>query len=466
MKPLSSVARQVFRRSIPDPFQKLIEKYLYREEWKECEKLAHFLELSFNQLSTDDPSWSIDYQNFLHKRIIEHASANSLFWRDRIINSGARIDNHKSYRNIPLLTKQNIKEHFNDLICQKNRKSYIVHNTGGSTGTPLEFYISRQAGLVSGIHQEFALKVMGFVPDDRIISFDGTSIPCSLIKNKIYWIKKSRSELPWGRIHCSANFLNDETAFHYLECLRKERPQFLRGYPSALNILASNAIAMGFQPNWKIKSIYLTSEQIFPWQVDNIEKAFNTKVYRQYGQAETCVIGFCLDSSGKYLCSPYCGFTEILHPDGSHCRVGEKGEIVGTAFHNFIMPFIRYRTGDLAEYGGSIGGWTILNSIEGRTQDYLFDKSGTPIPVTALVFGQHFKAFRTMRQWQLYQKEFGKVEILIMPESNFSTQDQDELVKVFKDTVGLEAKITIVKNIEKSKSGKSQFVKIDNILST
>jgi len=38
----------------------------------------------------------------------------------------------------------------------------------------------------------------------------------------------------------------------------------------------------------------------------------------------------------------------ILDPDGNACRPGDRGEVVATSLDNRVMPFIRYRTGDLA----------------------------------------------------------------------------------------------------------------------
>ena len=53
---------------------------------------------------------------------------------------------------------------------------------------------------------------------------------------------------------------------------------------------------------------------------------------------------------------------EVLDENGQHVKEGETGEVVVTSFSNYVMSFIRYRTGDLVEYGGKKNGIVILKS--------------------------------------------------------------------------------------------------------
>ena len=78
------------------------------------------------------------------------------------------------------------------------------------------------------------------------------------------------------------------------------------------------------------------------------------------------------------------------------------------------MPFIRYRTGDLATFSSNTcqcgRNYTLFDDIEGRNYEYVFTKDGRKISLTGLIFGQHFNAFRKIDKMQLLQPEQNLVE--------------------------------------------------------
>ena len=57
------------------------------------------------------------------------------------------------------------------------------------------------------------------------------------------------------------------------------------------------------------------------------------------------------------------------------------GEIVVTGFDNRVMPFIRYRTGDIAQWSTGpehpdLPGFAVLERIEGRDSDFIYGRDG------------------------------------------------------------------------------------------
>lgn len=53
--------------------------------------------------------------------------------------------------------------------------------------------------------------------------------------------------------------------------------------------------------------------------------------------------------------------------------------VVVTGFQYCACPFIRYKTGDLDEYGGVRNGVVILNKLLGRSNNYIVDNQGKQI---------------------------------------------------------------------------------------
>jgi phenylacetate-CoA ligase len=80
------------------------------------------------------------------------------------------------------------------------------------------------------------------------------------------------------------------------------------------------------------------------------------------------------------------------------------------------------------------------------------------VPLTALIFGQHYRAFRNIRRWQLEQWQSGSVLIRLVRGEEFSTQDEDEIRQKFLKIASVDAVFEFVDDIPLSKRGKFQFV--------
>lgn len=63
-----------------------------------------------------------------------------------------------------------------------------------------------------------------------------------------------------------------------------------------------------------------------------------------------------------------------------------------TGFVEYGLPFIRYKTGDLAIYGGETElGETILTKLLGREVDCIYNKGGKKIYLVGFIFGDIFR---------------------------------------------------------------------------
>ena len=71
-----------------------------------------------------------------------------------------------------------------------------------------------------------------------------------------------------------------------------------------------------------------------------------------------------------------------LVANGQLCEPGERGEVLLTDLHNYGMPLIRYKVGDVGSWKGrdcACGrGLPLLNVVEGRTLDLISTPSGLP----------------------------------------------------------------------------------------
>ena len=107
-----------------------------------------------------------------------------------------------------------------------------------------------------------------------------------------------------------------------------------------------------------VKIIFVTSEYLSTAMRKRIEDIWNAAVYHHYGMTEPgFVVGVeCCQHDGFHFneCDLY---FEVVDPEtGDVLMNGEEGELVFTSLEREGMPFIRYRTGDIASLTGATCG--------------------------------------------------------------------------------------------------------------
>jgi len=356
----------------------------------------------------------------------------------------------------PIVDKKLITANFS-AFCADNARRFVYENafTGGSTGEPFHFYRS------GGYESEFGLrkwKQFGYQNGDIILAMDGTKIEDEKLKQGVYWCDTQKDDIPFGSQALSSLYLNDRNARAYCEYIMKMKPSFLRGYPAFLYSMSCYMDQYAIGPISFLKGIELTSESVQDYQIEKIKKTFHAPVFLQYGHSEACVFAYTYDETYRYRVEPLYGFVEILDGNGKHVGVNEVGEVVVTTLHNFAMPLIRYKTGDLAEYGGKDDRFIYLNKVLGRTQDYIFNRTGDKVLLTALIFGQHCSAMGNIIKWQLEQFEPGKLLIHIIKSREYTGDDEKMLYDLFKHLGGVESKFDYVVDIPLTARGKSNML--------
>ena len=121
------------------------------------------------------------------------------------------------------------------------------------------------------------------------------------------------------------------------------------------------------------------------------------------------------------------------------------------------MPFIRYKTGDMAEYGGRKNGVVRLNSLRGRTVDYIVNKNNQKIYLVGLIFGGHIEALNHINDWQIEQNEVGKVILRIVKGVGYNELISQELIYLFNE-YSIDVSFLFVTSIPITGRGKKKFM--------
>lgn len=369
------------------------------------------------------------------------------------------ITNIEDLKLLPILTKKIIKDNLNDLKATNLPESKFEHvTTGGSTGDPMAFYYEKGVSRA----QEWAfIKTLwdrvGYKFRDKCVILRGNIVKNA--ENGKYWEKTFFNR--W--LVLSSYHMSDETLDLFVKKIIDFNPKFIQAYPSSVTLLAKYMDNNDLEPFQNLKAVLCGSENIYNWQRELIEKVLGCRLYSWYGHSERAILAGECEFSSNYHIFPEYGIFELLNEDKDN-NDKNKGIIVSTSLTNYAMPLIRYKTDDVGllinHHCECEREYTILESVEGRLQDYIVTGNNRLVSLTALIFSQHFNAFSNIKTMQIIQKEPGLITIKIIPELSFSEDDQQELKSKMLKVVenDLDISFEFVKEISRTNRGKHKFL--------
>jgi len=405
-----------------------------------------------------------EYQMQQLSKLLHHAYENVPYYRRVFDEQGLKpkdIQDFKDLQKLPYLTKEIIQDNVEDLKARNYPPSKFQYvTTGGSTGIPMGFYLEK--GVSNAKEWAFMLTQwnrVGFKMGDRCVVLRGNVVE-SASKGKFWEYDPVNKNLILSSYH-----LTDENMPKYIEKIREFKPDFIQAYPSAIIILARFMKEHNINPFPTVKAILCGSENLYSWQRELLEDVFQCRVYSWYGHTEQAVLAGECEKSTYYHIFPEYGIVEIIGKDGKPVtEEDEMGEIVATGLNNFICPFIRYRTNDLAvvtnakcECGRN---YPLLKRVEGRLQELVVTKDKRLVTLTALIFAQHFEAFSKVKEMQLVQEKEGEIIIKIVKSSQYSDSDEKEILSKMQRAVGsgLDVRFDYVDCIPRTQRGKYRFL--------
>ncbi len=228
---------------------------------------------------------------------------------------------------------------------------------------------------------------------------------------------------------------------------RKQIP-FIHAYPSAAFQLAKRALSTGTKLNC-VQAFLCGSENVLPAYKELIQNELGIRMYTWYGHSEKLILAGEGTTCENYHALPLYGYAELIDELGQQVtQPGQIGELVGTGFINTVMPFIRYRTGDYAEYVGETCpdcghiGLTFKN-VTGRWDgEKIYTFNGGFVTTTAL--NMHNDIYDHISNFQYYQDTVGKLEVRVVPLPTFTDQHKVKIKNEIKEKVGNQLDITVV----------------------
>ena len=389
--------------------------------------------------------------------IVRYAYYNTDGYRELYRQASVHPDDIRSLddlKHLPFTTKQLFQSDIESFTVKKPSNLYIT--TGGSTGIPFGFYVSRRNLSIERAFMHAVWNRVGWELGDISAVLRGGYIGSEQtpIQYDCY-----RREL-----NLSTYFLTEKTLSRYIKVIRRYRPKTIQAYPSALNLLVDLLLESNREDEISFDIILLGSENVYDWQLEKFQKTFpEARLFSWYGHAEMAILAPWCETERKFHVWPFYGYTEVIGNDNREVSVGEEGELVGTSFHNFSTPFIRYMTMDLAIKGNracpSCGRpYLILDKIMGRSHEIIVSGNGRYISMTAI--NMHDDIFDKLKQFQFYQDEPGKLVFQYVPRSDLSDIGKTRIRVGLMQKLGEDFELTMtpVKDIPRTKSGKYRFL--------
>jgi phenylacetate-CoA ligase len=414
----------------------------------------------FKQLAEDGESWNREsiaqFQLAQLSRVLAHAQAHCPLYRERFAQTGFAAERFSSFddlQNCPLLTKQDLLEHRERIISEAftaSERLYIT--TGGSTGVPVGFYLQKG---VSRAKENAFLEAMwkraGYFDGARLALLRG-SVTSDNSRGRISSYDATRDWLILSSYHLSRERLDE-----YLAELASFKPDLLYVYPSSALALAELLQQSGHRWNLPLRGILCGSERLSEPQRRLIESVFNCRAYSWYGHSERVVLAAEGRQSRLYYFVPQYGYTEFGPPNSEGLR-----EVIGTSFHNYVMPLIRYRTGDyvrlVTDDPHPEFPVPAASEIAGREQEFLVSGTGRKISLTA--FNMHDSIFDHLYAVQFFQEKPGIAVFRYIAGPHFDATRLSQIEAGIRRKLGDDFQLHLkpVTTVEKTPAGKHKWL--------
>lgn len=367
------------------------------------------------------------------RKMIKFVESNVPYYKSLFSKLGIEAEDIKTVKDLeilPILTKKDIKNDPEGFIPANYTGSFVNGSTGGSTGAPLKYRMSKEDSALGAALLYRGFEYAGYSMGEKISIIAGSSL---VSKNQT--LKGKMQDYIMNYRHYSSYGMKDVDFLRFFNHLNSWKPSYLRGYASSLYLLSKYLERNQLELSYKLKGIFSTAEMLLPNQRKQIQKVFKTKVFNNYGLHDGGLTAFeCSMHSGMHIDFDR-SILEIVN-DNNQQIYDNTGKIIATNLYNYAMPLIRYDTGDTGVYSTDICPCgclrPLLKDVFGRTTDYLkLNGSIIGSPVLTVLMGKV-----DLQYYQIVQKSTSEVDITIVKGKNFDNKEENFIKNSLIEHVG------------------------------
>lgn len=324
--------------------------WLYRIKWRRYhpQAFARFAALKASEhLSIDE---LMTRQELARQAIVRGAMEHTAFYPKFYGEAGFEVgDIGKDgwFERLPVVTKKELREHFDEFVNPEARQFLRVSTTGGSTGTPTK--TGYDGRIPEEVYSWRLQSRFGVHPwdDHAYVWRDTRTSKLAKFKNAALW-------WPTRHLKLNASFITDEAIEKFLKEFNRLKPVLLQGYVGAVTQVAQYVIdrfgrfgeRLEGLDVWRPKVVWTTSAPLRPSNRALIEKAFGAPVCDEYGSCELRWIACqCPECKGLHVNVEHVN-VEFVDEQNKPVPKGEYGRTLLTNLEDEVFPLIRYENND------------------------------------------------------------------------------------------------------------------------
>ena len=439
-----------FRRNILLP--------IYWKYFKHWRVLEYYKKLKDRQWNTLKENRNLQKKKLFE--LVKYASQNIPYYKRIIQEYNIQFSEDtifKDIKNFPLLTKEIIRNNFDQLYKFRDH-TYYRNTSSGSTGEPAIFFQDRYC-----LEWEMATKILfddwaGRKIGEPMVKLWGAME--DILKGS-QGIKGYLKQQLSGVTTLNSYMMTERNLYEYVQRINKIKPHLILAYSNSIDELC-RFIQEQHLSIYSPRAIMTSAGVLFPEIRARIEKIFQVPIFDCYGSREVGDIACNCEKSYELHLIPNIHYLEIVDNNGKEVNTGESGEIIITLLTNYTMPLIRYKIEDrgiLSKKECNCGrGFPLLKKVEGRIRSIFRNEQGDMIDGGFFIELFYFRDY--VKQLQVIQKAYDYIIInLVLKDSQRiknAKKDFTEINKKIKLAMGDKTKIkyNIVNVINPSPSGK------------
>lgn len=361
---------------------------------------------------------------------------------------------------LPVLTKDIIKHNWEDLKpANLSGMKYYEQASGGSTGKPLSYRLSKHDRFLSGALLYRGWGYGGYELGDRMVLLAGSSLAVGTKSRLNTFIHEAARNLR----KLSSYDLGENEMREYVQTINSFKPKSIRGYASSIFFFAKwieeNDLTI-HSPD----AVFTTAEKLYPHMRSKISEVFGCEVYDGYGLNDGGVSAYeCPEHTGLHIDTER-SIMEGVDERGQQVDRG-MGQILATSLHNYALPFIRYDTGDVGSYLDETcacgRGHRLLKEVIGRDKEFLITPMGKYVHGAAFfntVLNGILHANEIL-EFQVIQETKDDIRIDLVCTDVFDHDELDKISEAIKNrSDGWNVKFNFVNKIERTGAGKYKFI--------
>ena len=387
-------------------------------------------------------------------RTLKIATKRIPYYRNIKVNCDENDVEEFLVRKLPILMKEDLLSKRTLLYPHHGRPLpwTIRGETGGTTGAAVQFFRSFSSVLWQNAFLKRQWTWAGIEDGmPRAVLRGGIIVPVDRKKPPFWYLNRYHNQLLLSSLH-----VKQDTVDYFVDALDDFAPAMIEAYPSVAYELARYMVKRNRYVT--IPYIFTGSEQLYEHQRKLIEERFRGRIMDHYGMGERVTFATECEHGNLHLNTDH-SYTEIVNDSGE--PTDDYGYIVGTTFHNMLMPLVRHKMTDQSKWkkGDCACGrqYPMIERVRGRIEDIILGSAGNDIGpmLFRVLYGVD-----NIEKAQIAQVGPKLLEIRIVPLPGFTVPDRELLVNNLHKFVDPEMKavVAVVSDIPRTASGKYRSI--------